>query len=277
MIAPKLCSKSLHDDFCIPDLFLATILICHSGISLIVQKSVHLAEHQLILFKMTFHHIVCCIEFPALFAQPSSNRIRIFLQTLEYYVDKVQKLLWGLLGHNCMQCDFWFFFHTSSSSLWGNTSFSTCLSLLPIGVMGTQVMRSSHEKIRKIKPEFWHISFYKLFSDIMLYLFFNCWFTPCPASPLCILLLLIRLYSTIPFAVFFQCVLVFVVKISSCIEMKNDSASPKGAVSSSNLSLRNFRKMCHSASETLERAFKAILEKCENKRKCECRVRERFA
>lgn len=181
-------------------------------------------------------------------------------------------------GHNCIQCDFWFFFHTFSCSLWGNTCyFSTCLSLFHIEVMVTQVMRSSHEKIRKIKPGFWHISFYKLFSDSMLYLFFNCWFTPSPASPLCILLLLIWLYSTIPFAVFFQCVLVFVVKISSCSEMKNDSASPKGAVSSSKLSLRNCRKMCHSASETLERAFKAILEKCENKSKCECHKRERFA
>lgn len=94
---------------------------------------------------------------------------------------------------------------------------------------------------------------------------------------LCILLLLIVLYSTIPFAVFFQCVLVFVVIISSCSEIKNDSASPKGAVSSSNLSLRNFRQMCHFASETLERAFKAILEKCENKSKCECHKRESFA
>lgn len=35
--------------------------------------------------------------------------------------------------------------------------------------------------------------------------------------------------------------------------------------------------MCHFAPETLERAYKAILEKCENKSKCECHKREWFA
>lgn len=98
-------------------------------------------------------------------------------------------------------------------------------------------------------------------------MFFNCCLTPSHASPLCILLLPVVLYSTIPSSVSFQSELVFVATISLCSEMQNDSCSPKGAVSSSILNLRNFRQMCHFASETLERAFKAILEKCENKNK----------
>lgn len=119
--------------------------------------------------------------------------------------------------------------------------------------------------------------FLYLFSNSMLSLFFNCWLTPSAASPLCILLPPIVLYSTIPSAVFFQCVLVFVAIISSCSEMQNGSDSLKGAVSSSSLSLRNFRQMCHFASETLERAFKAILEKCENKSKPEWHQGDVFA
>ena len=90
-----------------------------------------------------------------------------------------------------------------------------------------------------------------------------CLLSASPASHLCILLLPIVLYSTIPSAVFFQCLLAFVTIISTCSEMQNDSRSPKGAVNSSILSLRNFRQICHFASETLEKAFEAILAKWE--------------
>lgn len=175
-----------------------------------------------------------------------------------------------------MQCVFCFFFQTLSSSLWGNTCyFSTSLSLLH-----WSHGNSSNEKQpwKNKKDETWILTLlFIFFSDSMLYLFFNCWFTPSPASPLHPVASHLMFDSAIPFAVFFQCMLVFVVKISSCSEMKNDPASPKWAVNSSNLSLRNFRQMCHFASETLERAFKAILEKCENKSKRECHKREKFA
>lgn len=78
-------------------MFLATICICQSVISQVVQKSVHLAEHQLIVFKMTFHHIVPHIEFPALFPEQSSYRIGLFLQTFEYYLVKSSNYCEGCL------------------------------------------------------------------------------------------------------------------------------------------------------------------------------------